>query len=207
MSSDDKNGNAVVVEDGSPAEGALPERTGIRDLDVLNFKQAQLERRRQGNSGKGPTRMRANADQAAVAAMLDRAAEAAAENKTWLKLTKTERQAAFAAYCDALVEKEELEADRRDALYAYLCQALNRKKLTRLKEVKFDVATQTITALPTLVFHPTNRTFTLRSKEKARDSATLKRTNRKPVRGGRGGGKRAVRGGRGGGAGGGGSGS
>jgi hypothetical protein len=182
---------------------ALPERTGIRDLDALNFKQAQLARRRKGTSGKrAPTRLRANADQATVDAMLERTAESDAKNKTWLKLTKTERQAAFGAYCDALVESGELEADRRDALYAYLCQALNRKKLTRLKEVMFDVETQTIKRLPTLVFHPTNKTFTLRSKEKAREAATLKRQSKKPVRGGKGGrGKKAVRGARGGGGG------
>jgi len=90
------------------------------------------------------------------------------QNKTesWNKINKTYKIQKLHAYAEKYGKEHKHSAKEIKQLKRFFSDALENNKLLKAKEVIYDKATQEITDVPGLYFHPTNHTFTLRADSK-----------------------------------------
>ena len=87
-------------------------------------------------------------------------------NESWCKLNKTDKIKKLYDYANNIgLEKKLSEIETRD-LKLYLINLLDKKKLTRVKEVKYNITTGNIESIPSLVFNDGMRKFTLKKLDK-----------------------------------------
>jgi hypothetical protein len=106
------------------------------------------------------------------------------KNEPWCKLNKTVKTQKLVEYVTKSNYCRENQLDETDTndLISYLRDALDRKKLHRVKDVVYDRVTGEVKDIPALVYNKTAKKFTLRNMDNKHVS-TLKSLGpkRKPV--------------------------
>lgn len=84
----------------------------------------------------------------------------------WSKLSKLSKKNKLLDYCNVYAEKNTLNEDEKHELKTFLLKSLDRKKLQRVKDVIYDLETQTIVNIPTLTLNKQTNKYTLKNLEK-----------------------------------------
>ena len=90
------------------------------------------------------------------------------ENKleSWSKLNRTQKINRLEKYVDILKQKYDLQDKEEESTKIYLVKCLDRKCLTKSKEVTYDKEHNIITNIPYLIFNECDRIFLLRKDDK-----------------------------------------
>lgn len=84
----------------------------------------------------------------------------------WSKLSKLSKKNKLLDFCQSYATKNKLSDDETQQLKTFLLKSLDRKKLQRVKDVIYDVETQTIINIPTLTLNKQTNRYTLKNLEK-----------------------------------------
>jgi hypothetical protein len=79
----------------------------------------------------------------------------------WNKLSTMTKRTKLADYANAYAATKHLTEPQRDVLHDFLLTALERKRLSLVKNVTYDRTAGTIRAIPALAFDPGRSHFTL----------------------------------------------
>ena len=96
--------------------------------------------------------------------------------KTWSKLDKMSRISKLNDYVSRYSKEHSLDPQSSSQLKKYVRECLDRKRLTRVKDVVYDKDTGIISDIPGLIFNKQCNRFTFKSRDK-KDS-TLKNLTR-----------------------------
>jgi hypothetical protein len=88
------------------------------------------------------------------------------QNEPWSKLDKTIKTKKLLQYTEEYAKKNSLTSEEESALYAFLRDSLDRKKLQRVKDVEYDKTTGEIKDIPALHFNKATNHFTLKNIDK-----------------------------------------
>jgi len=88
------------------------------------------------------------------------------DNEPWSKLDKTIKTKKMIQYANMYSEKAQLTEKESQLLIAFLKDSLDKKRLSRVKDVIYDKATGEIKDIPALSFNKTNSHFTLKNLDK-----------------------------------------
>ena len=83
------------------------------------------------------------------------------KSEPWSKLNKTAKISKIKDYIEIYSSSNSLNNEEKENLKKYLLTALDRKRLTSLKDVQYDKEKGTIKNIPMLHFNTTTRKFTL----------------------------------------------
>jgi len=100
-------------------------------------------------------------------------------NETWNKLDKGSKIQKLHAYAEKYITENKLPAKDIRTLKSFFSDCVNKNKLQKAKEVVYDKATGAITNIPSLVFSPAAKTFTLKNLDKR--TSTLKSLTPKKI--------------------------
>lgn len=89
----------------------------------------------------------------------------------WARLDRTQKLNKIFEYVDNYSLKNNITETENEQLKSYLTIALDRKKLQKVSEIKYNKDTSTIDDIPILIFNNISRKFTLKRCEKR--SSTL----------------------------------
>jgi hypothetical protein len=89
------------------------------------------------------------------------------KNKPWNKLSKASRLKKLMAYTSHYIEKNKLENLQEKKLKTYLLDALDRRKLQKIKDVVYNIETGIIEDIPKLVFMKDKKKFTIKREKKS----------------------------------------
>lgn len=84
----------------------------------------------------------------------------------WSKLSKLSKKNKLLDYCEEYSTKHSLNDEEIQELRSFLLKSLDRKKLQRVKDVIYDIETQTIINIPTLTLNKQTNKYTLKNLEK-----------------------------------------
>lgn len=84
----------------------------------------------------------------------------------WSKLSKLSKKNKILDYCEEYSSKQNLTDNQKQELKDFLIKALERKKLQRVKDVIYDLETQTIINIPTLTLNKQTNKYTLKNLDK-----------------------------------------
>jgi hypothetical protein len=87
-------------------------------------------------------------------------------NDPWCKLNKTVKLRKFQEFINVYKREKELQDDEAQLLSAFLSDCLDKKKLSRVKDVVYDKETGLIKEIPALMYIKSNRHFTLKNIDK-----------------------------------------
>ena len=90
----------------------------------------------------------------------------ASKSETWAKLDRTEKIKRLNDYYEILVKKHSLTDIELDSLKNYIIKCLDRKCLTKSKEIIYDKEKNKITNIPYLFFNEKTRIFILKKDDK-----------------------------------------
>ena len=99
----------------------------------------------------------------------------------WSKLDKTAKIRKITAFAEKYKEDQNMTQHESDTLLVFLKDCLDRKRLTRVKDVIYDKEKGVIQEIPALHFNKGSTHFTLKNTDKQRTS-TLKSLPPKKVR-------------------------
>lgn len=88
------------------------------------------------------------------------------KKENWSKLDKTQKIKKLFAHIDVLQKKFKLSDDETVKCHKYLLKCLERKALTKVKDVIYDKETGLISDIPNLYFDNTERVFILKKDDK-----------------------------------------
>lgn len=91
----------------------------------------------------------------------------------WSKLDKTAKIRKLVVFVEQYKEEHNMNSDESDVLLAFLKDSLDRKRLSRVKDVIYDKTSGLIKEIPSLHFNKASTHFTLKNTDKQRTS-TLK---------------------------------
>ncbi len=94
------------------------------------------------------------------------------KNKPWSKLSKAIKLKKISQYVITYSEEKKLNEEQTKELKSYLLKCLERKKLQRQKDVIYDIETNIIKSITSLIFNKTTNKFTLKRNDKR--TSTLK---------------------------------
>ena len=94
------------------------------------------------------------------------------KNKPWSKLSKASKLKKINQYVITYSDEKKLNEEQSKVLKIYLLKCLERKKLQRQKDVVYDIETNTIKSITSLIFNKTTNKFTLKRSDKR--TSTLK---------------------------------
>ncbi len=94
------------------------------------------------------------------------------KNKPWSKLSKSSKLKKINQYVITYSEEKKLNEEQTKELKIYLLKSLERKKLQRQKDVVYDIETNAIKSITSLIFNKTTNKFTLKRSDKR--TSTLK---------------------------------
>jgi hypothetical protein len=89
------------------------------------------------------------------------------KNKPWNKLSKASRLKKLMVYTSHYIEKNKLENLQEKKLKTYLLDALDRRKLQKIKDVVYNIETGIIEDIPKLVFMKDKKKFTIKREKKS----------------------------------------
>ncbi len=84
----------------------------------------------------------------------------------WNKLDKTAKIKKLTAFSEKYKEENNLTETEYNKLISFLKDSLDRKKLQRVKDVKYDLSNGEVKEIPALVFNKTSNHFTLKNIDK-----------------------------------------
>ena len=84
----------------------------------------------------------------------------------WCKLDKTLKTRKLLVYAEEYKEKNKLDTEETSLLIKFLKDCLNKKKLSRVKDVVYDKETGLVSEIPSLIYNKQARHFTLKNTEK-----------------------------------------
>ena len=88
-------------------------------------------------------------------------------NITWSRLDRMTRVRKLHEYADKYGKDNEMSQEEIALLKSYLVMSMQKKKrLLKIREVKYNKETETIESIPILHFNATNRKFTLKRSDK-----------------------------------------
>ena len=88
------------------------------------------------------------------------------EKENWCKLDKTQKVKKLINYVQVLEKKHTLTSEETNKCKSYLIKCLERKALSKAKDVNYDKSDGTITDIPHLLFDMTTRNFILKKDDK-----------------------------------------
>ena len=88
----------------------------------------------------------------------------------WSKLNKTVKLQKLIDYAEKYATENMLSDDEKAAFQTFLKEALDKKKLNRVKDVSYDRQTGTINQIVGLTYHRSVKRFSLKSTEVVLDS-------------------------------------
>lgn len=81
----------------------------------------------------------------------------------WNNLTRDEKISKLETYAAHYSETHDLSTEETDNLNSYLVSAMDKKRLTKVKEIMYDKENQKITSIPILIYNPASpKRFTLK---------------------------------------------
>jgi hypothetical protein len=104
------------------------------------------------------------------------------ENKPWSKLGKHIKIHLLFSYIERVCNKNECSEHEINELKGYMTKCLDRKKLSRAKDVIYDKISGKIKNIPGLSFDLSKRKYTLRQIDKKKTTLKEKWRPRKPGR-------------------------
>ena len=87
-------------------------------------------------------------------------------NEPWCKLNKTIKTKKLIDFVDSYSKEKNFSEEETSLLIAFLKDSLDKKKLSRVKDVIYDKATGTIKEIPALTYIKSNKHFTLKNMDK-----------------------------------------
>jgi hypothetical protein len=99
----------------------------------------------------------------------------------WSKLDKTAKILKLVLFVEQYKEENNMSTEESDVMLAFLKDSLDRKRLSRVKDVIYDKTTGLIKEIPSLHFNKASTHFTLKNTDKQRTS-TLKSLPPKKVK-------------------------
>lgn len=84
----------------------------------------------------------------------------------WTKLDKTDKIFKLKAYAKKLVDLYTLNIDEEKKLNLYLVYCLERKYISKIKDVNYNKETGNIESIPNLIFNEDSRTFIMKKNDK-----------------------------------------
>lgn len=87
-------------------------------------------------------------------------------NEPWCKLNKTIKTKKLLEYVEIYSKEKGLQEDETKSLTVFLKDALDKKKLSRVKDVIYDKVNGAVKEIPALVYTKTNKHFTLKNVDK-----------------------------------------
>ena len=106
-----------------------------------------------------------NADNDKISVFLENESSAN-KQESWCRLDKTQKIERLNIYAESLKEKYVLSTLEIENLKKYFIKCLDRKNLSKSKEITYDKQNNRITNIPFLIFNEDNRTFILRKDDK-----------------------------------------
>lgn len=88
------------------------------------------------------------------------------KNEQWCKLNKTIKNQKLADYVEKYKLENNLTEEESKNLLDFFKECLHKKKLNRVRDVIYDNETGVIKNIPSLLYNPTTRHFTLKNNEK-----------------------------------------
>ena len=88
------------------------------------------------------------------------------KNEPWSKLDKTAKIKKIIAFAEQYKIDNDITEEENALLVAFLKDCLDRKRLTRVKDVIYDKTTGLIKEIPSLHFNKNNKHFTLKNLDK-----------------------------------------
>lgn len=105
-------------------------------------------------------------------------------NEPWIKLDKTTKILKFNEFTASYCEDNDLSEKERNEMKSFLQTHLDRRRLLKAKEVVYNKDTGKIQSIPSLIYVPSTKKFTLKRCEKRQStlkSLAPKRIKKKPV--------------------------
>lgn len=87
-------------------------------------------------------------------------------NEPWCKMNKTIKYKKIIDFADVYTEKNHYDEEDKKILLLFLKDCLDKKKLSRVKDVIYDRETGTIKEIPALTYTKTTKHFTLKNMDK-----------------------------------------
>jgi hypothetical protein len=87
-------------------------------------------------------------------------------NEPWCKLNKTMKTKKLLEFVENYTKEKELDEEETKLLTSFLKDSLDKKKLSRVKDVIYDKTTGIVKEIPALVYTKTNKHFTLKNIDK-----------------------------------------
>ena len=84
----------------------------------------------------------------------------------WCKLNKTMKTKKLLEFVENYTKEKELDEEETKLLTSFLKDSLDKKKLSRVKDVIYDKTTGIVKEIPALVYTKTNKHFTLKNIDK-----------------------------------------
>ena len=94
------------------------------------------------------------------------------KGRTWSKLSNASKLQKLILYSEKYSKKHNLNKKTKEELKNYLIEAMEKKKLQRIKDVTYDIKTNLILNIQGLTYNNTKKKFTLKNKDKK--TSTLK---------------------------------
>tara|TARA_Y100000996_G_C22470599_1_gene621935 strand:+ start:144 stop:650 length:507 start_codon:yes stop_codon:yes gene_type:complete len=94
------------------------------------------------------------------------------KNEPWSKLNKATKIVKIKNYSQNYKNDKNITDNEKKDLEKYLIEAMNRKRLTSIKDVTYDKESGLIKSIPSLTFNTTTRKFTLKRND--RRTSTIK---------------------------------
>jgi hypothetical protein len=87
-------------------------------------------------------------------------------NEPWCKLNKTIKTKKLIDFVDYYSKQNNLTPDEINTMISFLKDSLDKKKLSRVKDVIYDKTTGTVKEIPALIYNKSNKHFTLKNIDK-----------------------------------------
>jgi hypothetical protein len=88
------------------------------------------------------------------------------KNEPWIKLNKTIKTQKILAFIETYKSDKKLSEEESANLVTFLKDCLDKKKLSRAKEVVYDKVSGSIKEIPALFYNKSNKHFTLKNMDK-----------------------------------------
>ena len=87
-------------------------------------------------------------------------------NENWIKLNKTIQLKKISDFVETYSEENNSSPEEKNLLHIFLKDAIDKKKLKKVKDVIYDKTNEKILSIPGLQFNKQNKHFTLRNLDK-----------------------------------------
>ena len=96
------------------------------------------------------------------------------ENQCWGKLSKKEKYDKLLKFSDNYCQKNKCDGTIKSVLNNYLKQSLDRKKLNKKTDVKYNKESGEVEEVYNLLYHKVNKKFTIKKQEQQKKTIKKK---------------------------------